>query len=217
MTMQPLYKMFPQLEPALLQEIEANSILKTIPADEILIRTGQYIKSALLVVDGTLKIFRENEDGGEFLMYYLQPGEACAISLVCASKMEASKVMVKSVEESVIMMVPIQLMDQWMSKYKSWYYYVLETYRNRFEELLLLIDHIAFRNMDERLIFYLKRYSKAHKSNQINLSHQQIADELNSSREVISRLLKKLEQKKLLSLSRNTIELKDDFHKELMN
>ncbi|WP_298301760.1 Crp/Fnr family transcriptional regulator [Hydrotalea sp.] len=217
MTMQPLYKMFPQLEPALLQEIEANSILKTIPADEILIRTGQYIKSALLVVEGTLKIFRENEDGGEFLMYYLQPGEACAISLVCASKMEASKVMVKSVEESVIMMVPIQLMDQWMSKYKSWYYYVLETYRNRFEELLLLIDHIAFRNMDERLIFYLKRYSKAHKSNQINLSHQQIADELNSSREVISRLLKKLEQKKLLSLSRNTIELKDDFHKELMN
>lgn len=166
--MQPLYKMFPQLEPALLQEIEANSILKTIPADEILIRTGQYIKSALLVVEGTLKIFRENEDGGEFLMYYLQPGEACAISLVCASKMEASKVMVKSVEESVIMMVPIHLMDQWMSKYKSWYYYVLETYRNRFEELLLLIDHIAFRNMDERLIFYLKRYSKAHKSNQIN-------------------------------------------------
>ncbi|RTL50955.1 MAG: cyclic nucleotide-binding domain-containing protein [Sphingobacteriales bacterium] len=213
--MQPLYKMFPQLEPALLQEIEANSILKTIPADEILIRTGQYIKSALLVVEGTLKIFRENEDGGEFLMYYLQPGEACAISLVCASKMEASKVMVKSVEESVIMMIPIQLMDQWMSKYKSWYYYVLETYRNRFEELLLLIDHIAFRNMDERLIFYLKRYSKAHKSNQINLSHQQIADELNSSREVISRLLKKLEQKNLLSLSRNTIELKEAFHKEM--
>ncbi|GHV44900.1 MULTISPECIES: Crp/Fnr family transcriptional regulator [Hydrotalea] len=214
--MQPLYKMFPQLEPALLQEIEANSILKTIPADEILIRTGQYIKSALLVVEGTLKIFRENEDGGEFLMYYLQPGEACAISLVCASKMEASKVMVKSVEESVIMMVPIHLMDQWMSKYKSWYYYVLETYRNRFEELLLLIDHIAFRNMDERLIFYLKRYSKAHKSNQINLSHQQIADELNSSREVISRLLKKLEQKNLLSLSRNTIELKETFHKEMI-
>jgi CRP/FNR family transcriptional regulator len=164
-----------------------------------------------------LKIFRENEDGGEFLMYYLQPGEACAISLVCASKMEASKVMVKSVEESVIMMVPIQLMDQWMSKYKSWYYYVLETYRNRFEELLLLIDHIAFRNMDERLIFYLKRYAQAHKSNQINLSHQQIADELNSSREVISRLLKKIEQKKLLSLSRNTIELKDDFYKNLMS
>ncbi|NIM34337.1 MAG: helix-turn-helix domain-containing protein [Hydrotalea flava] len=214
--MQPLYKMFPQLEPALLQEIEANSILKTIPADEILIRTGQYIKSALLVVEGTLKIFRENEDGGEFLMYYLQPGEACAISLVCASKMEASKVMVKSVEESIIMMVPIHLMDQWMSKYKSWYYYVLETYRNRFEELLLLIDHIAFRNMDERLIFYLKRYSKAHKSNQINVSHQQIADELNSSREVISRLLKKLEQKNLLSLSRNTIELKETFHKEMI-
>ncbi|PZX64647.1 Crp/Fnr family transcriptional regulator [Hydrotalea sandarakina] len=215
--MQPLYKMFPQLEPALLEEIEANAIVKTIPADEVLIRTGQYIKSALLVIEGTLKIFRENDEGAEFLMYYLQPGEACAISLVCASKMEASKVMVKSVEESIIMMVPIQLMDQWMSKYKSWYYYVLETYRNRFEELLILIDHVAFRNMDERLIFYLKRYAKAHKTNFINLSHQQIADELNSSREVISRLLKKLEQKKLLALSRNTIELKENFYKEIID
>jgi len=215
--MQPLYKMFPQLEPALLEEIEANAIVKTIPADEVLIRTGQYIKSALLVIEGTLKIFRENDEGAEFLMYYLQPGEACAISLVCASKMEASKVMVKSVEESIIMMVPIQLMDQWMSKYKSWYYYVLETYRNRFEELLILIDHVAFRNMDERLVFYLKRYAKAHKTNFINLSHQQIADELNSSREVISRLLKKLEQKKLLALSRNTIELKENFYKEIID
>jgi CRP/FNR family transcriptional regulator len=215
--MQPLYKMFPQLEPALLEEIEANAIVKTIPTDEVLIRTGQYIKSALLVIEGTLKIFRENDEGAEFLMYYLQPGEACAISLVCASKMEASKVMVKSVEESIIKMVPIQLMDQWMSKYKSWYYYVLETYRNRFEELLILIDHVAFRNMDERLIFYLKRYAKAHKTNFINLSHQQIADELNSSREVISRLLKKLEQKKLLALSRNTIELKESFYKEIID
>lgn len=215
--MQPLYKMFPQLEPALLEEIEANAIVKTIPADEVLIRTGQYIKSALLVIEGTLKIFRENDEGAEFLMYYLQPGEACAISLVCASKMEASKVMVKSVEESIIMMVPIQLMDQWMSKYKSWYYYVLETYRNRFEELLILIDHVAFRNMDERLVFYLKRYAKAHKTNFINLSHQQIADEINSSREVISRLLKKLEQKKLLALSRNTIELKENFYKEIID
>ncbi|MGC8749947.1 Crp/Fnr family transcriptional regulator [Hydrotalea sp.] len=215
--MQPLYKMFPQLEPALLEEIEANAIVKTIPADEVLIRTGQYIKSALLVIEGTLKIFRENDEGAEFLMYYLQPGEACAISLVCASKMEASKVMVKSVEESIIMMVPIQLMDQWMSKYKSWYYYVLETYRNRFEELLILIDHVAFRNMDDRLVFYLKRYAKAHKTNFINLSHQQIADELNSSREVISRLLKKLEQKKLLALSRNTIELRENFYKEIID
>jgi CRP/FNR family transcriptional regulator len=209
--------MFPQLEPALLEEIEANAIVKTIPTDEVLIRTGQYIKSALLVIERTLKIFRENDEGAEFLIYYLQPGEACAISLVCASKMEASKVMVKSVEESIIKMVPIQLMDQWMSKYKSWYYYVLETDRNRFEELLILIDHVAFRNMDERLIFYLTRYAKAHKTNFINLSHQQIADELNSSREVISRLLKKLERKKLLALSRNTIELKESFYKEIID
>lgn len=95
-----------------------------------------------------------------------------------------------------------------MSKYKSWYYFVLETYRNRFEELLLLIDNVAFRNMDERLQFYLNRHASVNQSNILNLSHQQIADELNSSREVISRLLKKMEQRKMLMLHRNYIELK---------
>ena len=95
----------------------------------------------------------------------------------------------------------------WMSKYKSWYYFVLETYRNRFEELLAVIDNVAFRNMDERLFFYLKRYTETNHCNTISLSHQQIADELNSSREVISRLLKKMEQRRLVTLNRNLIEL----------
>jgi len=99
-------------------------------------------------------------------------------------------------------------MDEWMSKYKSWYYFVLETYRNRFEELLTLIDQVAFRNMDERLQFYLQQYAEVNQTNTINLSHQQIADELNSSREVISRLLKKMEQRNMVSLHRNFIELK---------
>jgi CRP/FNR family transcriptional regulator len=162
----------------------------------------------MLILEGMVKIFRENEDGNEFLMYYLQPGEACAISLVCASKMEASKVMAKTMENTTILMIPIQLMDEWMSKYKSWYYFVLETYRNRFEELLTLIDQVAFRNMDERLLFYLQKYKEVNQTNTINLSHQQIADELNSSREVISRLLKKMEQRNLVALHRNFIELK---------
>jgi len=209
--MELLDKLFPQLEPALIAEMEQQGIIKTIPADEVLMRTGQYIKSTMVILEGMIKIFRENEDGGEFLMYYLQPGEACAISLVCASKMEASKVMAKAVENSTVLMIPIQLMDEWMSKYRSWYYFVLETYRNRFEELLILIDQIAFRNMDERLIFYLQRHASTHQTSQINLSHQQIADELNSSREVISRLLKKMEQRNMLILYRNSIELKPDF------
>jgi len=206
--MQPLYTLYAQLEPALLEEIEKNATIKTFKSGEIIMRTGQYIKSTMLLIEGSIKIFRENEDGDEFLMYFIQPGEACAISLVCASKMEASQIMAKSMEETTVILVPIQLMDEWMSKYKSWYYFVLETYRNRFEELLLLIDNVAFRNMDERLQFYLNRHATVNQSNIVNLSHQQIADELNSSREVISRLLKKMEQRKMLMLHRNYIELK---------
>ncbi len=205
---QPIHKLFSQLEPALLDQLEKQGTIKEIPAGEILMRTGQYVKSTMLVLEGMIKIFRENEEGNEFLMYYLQPGEACAISLVCASKMEASKVMAKTMEPTTVLMIPIQLMDEWMAKYKSWYYFVLETYRNRFEELLVLIDHVAFRNMDERLLFYLQRHAEVNQTSTILLSHQQIADELNSSREVISRLLKKLEQREIVSLHRNSIELK---------
>ena len=206
--MQPLYTLYAQLEPALLEEIEKNATIKIFKAGEIIMRTGQYVKSTMLLIEGSIKIFREIEEGDEFLMYFLEPGEACAISLVCASKMEASQIMAKSMEETTVILVPIQLMDEWMSKYKSWYYFVLETYRNRFEELLLLIDNVAFRNMDERLQFYLNRHASVNQSNIVNLSHQQIADELNSSREVISRLLKKMEQRKMLMLHRNYIELK---------
>lgn len=204
---QDYLKLFTQLEPALLEELDKHAVIKNIQSGETLIRTGQYVKSTMLVLEGMLKVFRENEEGEEFLMYYLQPGEACAISLVCASKMEASQVMVKAMEDSVVLMLPIQLMDEWMSKYKSWYYFVLTTYRNRFDELLTLIDQVAFRNMDERLRFYLNRHAEINAIKRINLSHQQIADELNSSREVISRLLKKMEQRGMVKLFRNYIEL----------
>ncbi len=205
--MQPFYQLYSQLEPELQEEIEKNATIKTFTTGDIIIRTGQYVKSTMLILEGMVKVFRENEEGDEFLMYYIKPGEACALSLVCASKMEASKIMAKAVEDTTILMVPIQLMDEWMANYKSWYYFVLETYRNRFEELLVLIDHVAFRNMDERLQFYLNRHSEVNQTKKINISHQQIADELNSSREVISRLLKKMEQRGLVSLHRNYIEM----------
>ena len=205
--MENVAALFSQFEPALMEEIIANGVIKTIPAGETLMRTGQFIKSTMLVIEGSIKVFRENEDGGEFLMYYLQPGEACALSIICAAKSEASQIMAKTVEETTVLMVPLGMIDKWMLAYKSWYHFVLSTYRNRFDELLTLIDQVAFRNMDERLDFYLKRHAKINNTNTIALSHQQIAEELNSSREVISRLLKKMEQRKMVILHRNAIEL----------
>jgi CRP/FNR family transcriptional regulator len=199
-------KLFPQFEPELISIMERESSFKSYKAGEVIMRKGQYIRSTVLVLDGRVKIYRENEEGGEFLMYYLQPGEACAVSMICAVQSEASEVMARAEEDTELLMLPIQLMDELMNKYKSWYQFVIRTYRSRFDELLTVIDNIAFRNMDERLEFYLQRHMQATGKNQIELSHQQIAEDLNSSREVISRLLKKMEQRGLVSLHRNMIE-----------
>ncbi len=115
--------------------------------------------------------------------------------------------MAKAVKDTTVIAIPLQYMDEWMTQYKTWYHFVLETYRSRFEELLVTIDHIAFQAMDERLLFYLKRHRETLKTDIITISHQEIADELNSSREVISRLLKKMEQMGKVKLQRNAIEL----------
>jgi CRP/FNR family transcriptional regulator len=204
-------KLFPQFEPELISIMERESSFKSYKAGEVIMRKGQYIRSTVLVLDGRVKIYRENEEGGEFLMYYLQPGEACAVSMICAVQSEASEVMARAEEDTELLMLPIQLMDELMNKYKSWYQFVIRTYRSRFDELLTVIDNIAFRNMDERLEFYLQRHMQATGKNQIELSHQQIAEDLNSSREVISRLLKKMEQRGLVSLHRNMIEWKGSY------
>jgi CRP/FNR family transcriptional regulator, anaerobic regulatory protein len=200
-------KLFPQFEPELIALIEKEAVQKSFNAGDVIMRTGQYIKSTALVLEGQIKIYRENADGGEFLMYYLGPGQACAVSMICAIQSQTSEIMARAEENTEVLMIPIQLMDDLMNKYKSWYQFVIQTYRSRFDELLMVVDNIAFRNMDERLEFYLKRHAEKTGKKQMEVSHQQIADDLNSSREVISRLLKKMEQRNLVKLHRNMIEL----------
>jgi len=200
-------KLFPQFEPELIELIEKNAVERVFNAGDVIMRTGQYIKSTVLVLEGRIKIYRENNEGGEFLMYYLGPGDACAISMICAIQSQTSEIMAQAEEYTEVLMIPIQLMDDMMNKYKTWYQFVIQTYRSRFDELLAVVDNVAFRNMDERLEFYLKRHAGKTTKKFIELSHQQIADDLHSSREVISRLLKKMEQRNLVKLHRNMIEL----------
>ncbi|MBL7733628.1 MAG: Crp/Fnr family transcriptional regulator [Chitinophagaceae bacterium] len=202
--------LFPQFEPELIELIEKEAVQRSFNAGDVIMRTGQYIKSTALVLEGRIKIYRENQDGGEFLMYYLGPGQACAVSMICVIQSTTSEIMAVAEEATEVLMIPVQLMDDLMNKYKSWYQFVIQTYRSRFDELLSVVDNIAFRNMDERLEFYLKRYAGKTGKKSISLSHQQIADDLNSSREVISRLLKKMEQRNLVRLHRNMIELLDE-------
>lgn len=204
---QNLKKLFPSFSNALVEDINTNAIDKSFITGDVIMKTGQYIKHTVLVLSGSIKIYREDEDGGEFFMYYLQPGQACAISMICATKNEKSQIMAKVVEDVELVMVPLPLMDKWMMQHRSWYEFVIDTYRSRFEEVLEVVNSIAFRAMDERLEFYIKRHKEACGCTDLKLSHQEIATELNTSREVISRLLKKLEQRGALKLHRNHIEL----------
>lgn len=201
-----LQKMFPQLEEPLLDDILTHSTLKLLQEDEEALRTGQFIRSTMLLLSGLLKIYREDDEGNEFLMYYLEPGSACALSMMCTARNEKSQIMARAVLPSELILIPSHLSEQWLAKYKSWHSFVITSYRQRFEELLQTLDSIAFKALDERLLFYLKRHLQV-SGPEVRLSHQQIAEELNSSREVISRLLKKLEQKGALTLHRSYIQL----------
>jgi CRP/FNR family transcriptional regulator, anaerobic regulatory protein len=209
MTDQELSKHFPSLEKALKAEIIQVADVKTLAPGELLIRTGQNIRSALLVLDGTVKIYREDDQGNEFFMYYIDAGKACTISLVCALGQETSGLMAKAVTEATLVSIPVQYVDEWMGKYKSWAQFALSSYRERFDELLQTIDHIAFRNMDERLVFYLKRHQQQFKTDRIDLPFTEIAQELNSSREVISRLMRKLADKGVVKLMGSYVEFVD--------
>lgn len=197
---------FSTFEPELIEKIAQHASVKDYEAGELLMTTGQYFRSTMLVVEGRIKLYREGPEGGEFFMYYLNSGNACALSMICAAKKEASEIIAKTVVKTKVITLPIELMDELMRNYKTWYYFVMETYRSRYEELLVVIDHIAFKGMDERLNYYLKNQYEKLETRDIKITHHEIASDLNSSREVISRLLKKMEQNGDLILHRNYIE-----------
>jgi CRP/FNR family transcriptional regulator, anaerobic regulatory protein len=201
-----LLKHFPHFEPQLIDKIAEVATMRTFYRDEVITRAGAYIKSTILVVEGLVKLYRESEDGGEYFMYYLEGGEACALSLICAARNKASEVTGVAVEDTTAILIPLELMDILMRDFKTWYYFVVATYRTRFENLLNVIDEIAFKNMDERVLNYLTGQFKEFETNMLQITHQQIATDLNSTREVISRLLKKMEQNGVIKLHRNAIE-----------
>lgn len=209
MTEKDLAKYFPTFEKELLSEILEAAEIKAVHPDEVIVRSGQNIRAAILVIDGLVKIYREDEGGDEYFMYYLDEGKACAVSLVCALGKGISGVRAKAVNESTILIVPAHFVDEWTGKYKSWAQFAINSYRERFEELLQIIDHVAFRNMDARLVYYLKQHQQKLNTNLIYTSFTEIAQELNSSREVISRLMKKLSEKGAVYLHGTHVRLID--------
>lgn len=189
------------------EEIAKVGYLKTVKEGAHLMDVGQYVKAIPLIVSGKLKIFREDEEGNEIFLYYLYQSEACAISLVCTLNNRISQIKAIAMEDTQVIYIPIENMDRFMMNYRSWYQFVIRTYGERLNEMLHTIDSIAFLKMDERLLEYLQKIGEVQGNRVINDTHQNIAIELNTSREVISRLLKQMERKGLVKLSRNHIEL----------
>jgi CRP/FNR family transcriptional regulator len=194
-------------EDALLNEIVEVAILKELPEDDTLIDVGQYIKYMPLLLDGVIKILREDSDGDELLLYFLEKGETCAMTLSCCLGQSKSNIRAITETKTRLLMIPIQKMEEWTGKYKSWRNYVFNSYHERLMEMLETIDSIVFLKMDERLIKYLSDKVKFTKNNILVITHQEIAYDLHSSRVVISRLLKKMENEQLVKLNRNQITL----------
>jgi CRP/FNR family transcriptional regulator len=196
-------------EEDLINEIAQVGTYKEVPEGYKLMDIGEYIKGMPLLISGAIKVLREDNDGDELLLYYLEKGETCSMTLTCCLGDSKSEIRAIAETDTKLIMIPINKMEEWTAKYKSWRNFVFNSYHSRLNELLATLDSIAFDKLDMRLVNYLKEKSRINKGNIINNTHQEIAYELHSSRVVISRLLKKLEQMGKIALHRNSIELLD--------
>ncbi|WP_299763163.1 Crp/Fnr family transcriptional regulator [uncultured Dokdonia sp.] len=195
-------------EATLLEEISRVGTFKEIPEGFKMIEIGQYVKSMPLLISGAIKILRDDSDGDELLLYFLEKGDTCAMTLSCCLGETKSQIRAIAETDTKLIMVPIEKMETWTATYKSWRNFVFESYHTRLMEMLETIDSIAFLKMDERLLKYLKDKSKVNDSSIIHSTHQEIAYELHTSRVVISRLLKNLENQGKIELHRNSIHIK---------
>jgi CRP/FNR family transcriptional regulator, anaerobic regulatory protein len=178
---------------------------------KVITEPGQFIKMVPVVLEGAIKIMRMDEEGKELFLYYLEPGETCALSLTCCTASKPSEIKAVAEDDTILLGIPIQKHEEWTDKYKQWKEFVALTYQTRFEQMLEALDAVAFKRMDERLMRYIVTKMKQQKTNELHTTHQEIANELGTSREVISRLLKQLEKKKWIELGRNVIYIRDDF------
>jgi CRP/FNR family transcriptional regulator len=199
-------KRFPFFESGLRDAILKEGTYREFNAGEELIREDQFIRSFPIVISGLIKVCRTDEKGNELLLYYLRPGEVCTVSLICCMDRTRSRVKAITEEATTAILVPVELLDNWMTQFQTWKEYVMRSIQKKFDELLDALDSIAFMKMDERLEkFFINRFITTG-STRFEGSHQDVAQAMNSSREVISRLLKQMEMRGLVVLSRGHID-----------
>jgi CRP/FNR family transcriptional regulator len=194
-------------EEDLILEIKESGVVKEFTEQTTIIEVGDYIKSMPLLLSGAIKILREDEKGEELVLYYLEKGDTCAMTLSCCMGQTKSKIRAIAETDIELIMLPKEKMSDWLSRYKSWQAFILQSYHNRVEELLEAVDTIAFLKMDERLFKYLKDKAMVTHNDVLSVTHKQISEDLHTSRVVISRLLKKLENEGKIQLFRNSIKV----------
>ncbi|MCC6725272.1 MAG: Crp/Fnr family transcriptional regulator [Saprospiraceae bacterium] len=194
-------------EPKLVEEIEKVGVLKKLEPGAELMRPGMAVRSIPIILSGSLKIMRQDEEGKETFLYFLTKGDTCAMSLTCCTANRPSAVRAVAEDPTELIMVPVEKLDYWMSIFPSWKTFVFQAYQRRFEDLLEAVDSLAFQRMDERIWRLLKKKAGLQEKRYVYATHQELADELNTSREVVTRLLKKLEGMGKIITHRNRIEL----------
>ncbi len=196
-------------EKELLEEIESVGVLRKYKQGDILIDYNEILQQIPLLIYGAVKIMRQDEKGDELALYYLERGDTCSMTLNCCLGSKKSEISAVAETDVIFISIPVQKMQDWMQKYQTWMAFVFESYNSRFNELLESIDNLAFNKMHERLHKYLEDKALVMKSTSLNLSHQDIANDMHTSRVVVSRLLKSLENEGLIKLGRNKIEVLD--------
>lgn len=197
----------PGFEPNLIAEIDKVGTFKQLDAGEEMMRPGMYVNYIPIILSGSLKILRQDDDGRESFLYFLTHGDTCAMSLTCCVANKPSSVRAVAEDKTEMLLVPVEKLDLWLGQFPSWKSFVFQTYQKRFEDMLEAVDSLAFKKMDERLWRLLKKKAGLQEKRYVYSTHQELADELSTSREVVTRLLKKLEGVGKIKTHRNRIEL----------
>ena len=192
---------------ALREKLTAYGFVKSFAEGEVILNENAYIKAIPIVTKGNIKVMQTDDDGREILLYYINAGESCIMSFLGGIHQDTSKVKAIAEEETEILFIPIDKVSLLIKEYPEWLDYIFRLYHKRFEELLEVVNAVAFKKMDERLLNFIKKKCEHTQSHTLYVTHEQLANELGTARVVVSRLLKQMEDESLVKLGRNKISL----------
>lgn len=195
------------ISPEFREELYETSSIKKFNPGDVILDMDAYVNYIPVVLSGSLKVMRTQEDGREILLYYITPGESCIVSILSGMKQDKSQIRAVVEEKAEILMVSIQKAKEWIRKFPEWTDFIFDLYQKRFEGLLNIVNSVAFQKVDARILQLLHQKAELYESNELVVTHQQIADELGITREAASRVLKQLENEEEIKLSRNKILL----------